>query len=36
MLKLNPCFSRLKSEYIFAIIDKKLFELKQKVYPPPS
>ncbi len=29
MVKLNPCFSRLKSEYIFATIDKKLIDLKK-------
>lgn len=33
MLKLNRCFTQLKSEYIFPIIDKKLAELKQKVPP---
>jgi LL-diaminopimelate aminotransferase len=31
MAKLNPCFSRLKNAYIFAIIDKKLIELKKSL-----
>src|SRR5579862_453090 len=31
MAKLNPCFSRLKNAYIFAIIDKKLIELKKNL-----
>jgi LL-diaminopimelate aminotransferase len=31
MPNFNPCFSQLKSEYIFAIIDKKLLELKKKL-----
>jgi LL-diaminopimelate aminotransferase len=29
MPTLNPCFSRLNKEYIFAIIDKKLVDLKK-------
>lgn len=28
---LNPCFSQLNKEYIFAIIDKKLIDLKKKL-----
>ena len=31
MAKLNPAFSLLKKEYIFAIIDKKLIELKKSL-----
>jgi len=31
MAKLNPCFSQLKREYIFATIDKKLIELKKNL-----
>ncbi len=31
MVKLNPSFSRLNTEYIFSIIDRKLLELKKKL-----